>query len=318
MRRSAPVVALFLIAPFVAEFLLGNLSITVLSALVVLAPLYGGGAVLVREAVCRAGRGWPSLLVLGLAFGLLEEAFLTQSLFNPDYLGLKLNLLAPAHVRFLGLGVWWTVFVLTLHAVWSIATSIALGEALFPERAKQPWLGRVGLVVTTVLFVFGCVATAAITHQQDSFLASPAQLGGAALAMVLLLFGAFHLRPPRSNRAPGGIPHPWLVGFLALAAGTLFLMVPPTWGWFAVAAYLALDLAVLLPVIRWSRRQGWGALHELALAGGAAGAYACHAFPQQPVVGARGTADLVGNTVFAVILAALLGLARVRIRRAHP
>lgn len=136
--------------------------------------------------------------------------------------------------------------------------------------------------------------------------------------MVLLLFGALHLRAPRSNRAPGGIPHPWLVGLLALAAGTLFLIVPPAWGWFAVAAYLALDLAVLLPAIRWSRRQGWRALHELALAGGAAGAYAWHAFPQQPVVGARGTVDLVGNTVFAVILVALLGLAKVRRRRARP
>jgi len=74
---------------------------------------------------------------------------------------------------------------------------------------------------------------------------------------------------------------------------------------------------VLLPVVRWSRRLGWRALHELALAGGAAGAYAWHAFPQQPVVGARGTVDLVGNTVFAVILAALLGLAAARGRRAR-
>ena len=40
MRRSGLALALFLIAPLVAEFLLGSLSITVLPALLVLAPLY--------------------------------------------------------------------------------------------------------------------------------------------------------------------------------------------------------------------------------------------------------------------------------------
>ena len=50
MRRLLPALGLFLLSPLVAEFLLGNLAITSLSALVVLAPLYGGGALLVREA----------------------------------------------------------------------------------------------------------------------------------------------------------------------------------------------------------------------------------------------------------------------------
>lgn len=44
--RIAPAVILFFLAPLVAEFLLGNLPITMLSSLVVLAPMYGGGALL--------------------------------------------------------------------------------------------------------------------------------------------------------------------------------------------------------------------------------------------------------------------------------
>ena len=52
MRRIAPAVGLFFLAPLVAEFLLGNLPIKLLSALIVLAPLYGGGALLIRE--------WPT------------------------------------------------------------------------------------------------------------------------------------------------------------------------------------------------------------------------------------------------------------------
>jgi hypothetical protein len=104
-----PAIGLFFLAPLVAEFLLGNLPIKLLPALVVLAPMYGGGALLIRETVRRVRRGWPSILLLALAYGILEEAFTTQSLFNPDYLGMHLGLLKPAYIPALGIGGWWTV-----------------------------------------------------------------------------------------------------------------------------------------------------------------------------------------------------------------
>jgi hypothetical protein len=52
---------LFLI-PLAAEFLLGNIPIAMLAALVTLAPLYGGGALLIRDLTRRAGRGVPTML----------------------------------------------------------------------------------------------------------------------------------------------------------------------------------------------------------------------------------------------------------------
>jgi hypothetical protein len=67
-----------------------------------MAPMYGGGALVIREAVRRAGRGWPSILALGLAYGVLEEGLVTQSLFNRDYAGLRL--LDPAYIPALGIG----------------------------------------------------------------------------------------------------------------------------------------------------------------------------------------------------------------------
>ena len=73
-------VVLFLLAPFVSEFLLGDLPITMLPALIVLAPMYGGGALVIREIVRRSRRGWPTLMVLALAYAVLEEAFTTQTL----------------------------------------------------------------------------------------------------------------------------------------------------------------------------------------------------------------------------------------------
>jgi hypothetical protein len=73
MRRVAPALGLYLLAPLVAEYLLGDFPLTRLPLLFVLAPVYGRAALLIREATRRAVRGWPTILLLALAFGLLLE-----------------------------------------------------------------------------------------------------------------------------------------------------------------------------------------------------------------------------------------------------
>jgi len=314
VRRIGLAFALFLIAPLVAEFLLGNLSITMLPALVVLAPLYGGGALLVRESARRAGRGWPSILLLGLAYGVVEEGLATQSLFNPDYLRLQMHLLDPAHVGFLGMGAWWTVFVLTLHVVWSTAVSIALVEALARDEPRPPWLGRFGLALAGALFVLGAVATARFTLKGDPFVASVPQLAGTVVAAALLVATAFAWPRWSEGRDAGSLPSPWLVGVVGLAVGSAFLVIPPAWGWWTVAADLGLAAAVAIAAADWSRRAVWGRIHELALAGGAALAYAWHAFLQQPVVGDKGAILRAGNALFALGLLVLLGIGARRAR----
>ena len=62
MKRAAPVLALLLLAPWVGEFLLGNISVRQLPALLILALLYGCGALLIREVTRRTSRGWPTIL----------------------------------------------------------------------------------------------------------------------------------------------------------------------------------------------------------------------------------------------------------------
>jgi len=191
--------------------------------------MYGGGALLVREAVRRKGYGWPSILVLGLVFAIFEEAFTTQSLFNPNYLGLNLHLLQPAYIPAIGMGAWWTIYVLTLHTVWSISTSIALTEALFPGRATTPWLGRPGLAATVLLFALGAMVMTKITLRGDHFVDPLHQFVSTALVCVLLTVLAFRLPKDSSARASGGVPSPWIMGVVALAAGSAFMLVPPAW-----------------------------------------------------------------------------------------
>jgi hypothetical protein len=301
-----PAIGLFFLAPLVAEFLLGNLPIKLLPALILLAPVYGGGALLIRELVRRTRRGWPSIFILALAYGILEEAFTTQSLFNPNYLKLNLHLLEHGYIPALGIGAWWTVFVLALHTVWSISTPIALVEASGPDRADTPWLGRTGLGATALLFAVGITAGTWTGFRQDQFVASAGQFAAGATVMVLLVFCAFLVKWPGPGADSGFTPGPWTVGALGLTAGSAILLMPPGWGWWAAGSILLLEGGGGALVLFWARRAGWTLQHKLALAGGAALAYGWHAFIQKPAVGTGGLSARVGNAIFAAGAVALI------------
>lgn len=313
-RKSGiwPALSLILVAPLVAEFLLGDLPIKLLPALIILAPMYGGGALLIRESARRTGRGWPSILLLGMAYAIFEEAFTTQSLFNPNYLRLNLGLLTPAFIPALGISAWWTLWMFMVHAIWSISTPIALVEACVPDRAKTPWLGSKGMIFVAILFLFGAAAGTALGYKQDHFLASTAQFIGAAVVVLLLAASAFLIPVRRRYAATGIVSSPWLVGAATLAFGSAALFVPMHWGWGAVAALLALDLGMLLLVVMWSRKGAWGLKHQLALGAGAALAYGWHAFVQVPAVGKPDASFRIGNAIFLAAAIALIWFAATR------
>jgi hypothetical protein len=288
-RKIFAVITLFMVAPLVAEYLLGDLPLNMLAALILLAPAYGGGSVLIREAARRTGRGWPTILMLGAAYALIGEGLVTQSLFNPDYLKMHMHLLDPAFVPALGIGAWWTLFMLNLHTFWSMGVSIALVEALFPAEAEMPWLGLVGNSVVALVFALGAVANFGIGFKQNHFVASKAQLLGAAAVSVLLIVSAFLIPAPssvtRSHRSGGRAPSPWITGAIAFVLGMGVLYTPPTWGWVAVVAMLALDAVFLVSTAFLSRQTGWSPLHVLSLAAGGALDYGIRAFTGKPLAG---------------------------------
>ncbi len=315
-RHILPAIGLFVVAPLVAEFLLGNMSITHLGLLAVLAPLYGGGAILIRECVRRAGRGWPSIFLMSLAYGVLEETVLTESIFNPNYLGKNLHLLQPAFISEFGIGAWYTLFVITLHTVWSIPVPIALMEALDTEHAESPWLSNVAFAIVTVVFTLACIAIYSFTVRTspDHFVASHAQLAWSAVIIFLLIASAFVLPRSTAVRRARLAPSPWIAGIVSFALASAFLLIPSSWGWRAVFAYLSLDVLALVLIWIWTGCRGWHARHRLALAAGAAMAYAWHAFVQTPALGNTSAITRVGNAIFALGLLIVLVVGFVRTR----
>lgn len=316
MRRLAPVIGLFLLSPLVAEFLLGNLPITMLVSLVVLAPMYGGGALLVRESARRLGRGWPTMALFAVAYGVIEEGLTTFSLFNPDYAGA--HLMDAGYVPALGIAVPWTVAVLALHAVWSISVPIAVVETFVPGRRTTPWLGRTGLIVTCAVFAFGIAGSIVTTEATWAYTPSAGQVAGSLVVVAALvaagLYAGRGTRAPRPGRA---VPHPLAVGAGALIAGFAERSVPDGWNpVLSVPAALVLIFGSVAAIRYWSAAPGWDARHRLAAAAGAMGAYAIVSFPQGPVIPVAPAIDLAGNAIFTFGAAVLVAFAVRACRRA--
>ncbi|MFN8445875.1 MAG: hypothetical protein U0175_34105 [Caldilineaceae bacterium] len=312
-----PAIALFFLAPLVGEFLLGNLSITSLGLLLVLAPLYGGGALLIREVARRWHLGWPSIVVLGYAYALIEEAFVTQSLFNANYVGLRL--LDYGYIAGLGISAWWTVFVLSIHAIWSTSVPITLVEIFTPETDHTPWLGPIGLVIVALLYLAAC-ALLFFFQMSDAFIASMTQFLVSGVVVVILIVGAFVL-PRFQRREPDdtqSTPDPWPVGVLAFTLGSAFMIlarthepIPAVLNTVGLLCLLALGFILFW---RWSSRIGWTLQHAMTLSGSLLMTYAWYGFVQRPSTGsASSQIDLVGNVIFALGAIVLLAIANQRV-----
>ncbi|KNB49773.1 hypothetical protein [Streptomyces caatingaensis] len=308
--RAAPAVGLFLLAPLIGECLLGNLTVPEMGLLLpLLAPMYGAGALLVRECARRAGRGHGAMLLLGVAYGLIEEGLVDQMLFNRHYAGH--DLMGATCIPGLGVGGWLTVSVVTMHAVWSTNVGIVIVESLLPaERADGPWLGRTGLAVTGLVFAGGCALVWYGNYTDERFVASPWQLGATAVAVVTLVLYALARPRPRPRAATVS---PWVLGTATLIAGSLFLFTDSLPGWWSATAALALVTAAAVI----GHRCAWSPCHRLALAGGALLAYAWTGFFEVPesAAGGKGAVDYAANGVLAAGAVVVLAVAVRRVGR---
>jgi hypothetical protein len=233
MKMIGRYLTLAFLSAITAEFLLGDqwlsgASVNVpgqVAELLLYAAFYGSASVLIREVARRTGRGWPSILLLALAFGVLEEGIVDESLFNPNFVGE--HLLRFGFIPDLGIAGPWTIFVLSLHVIWSIGAPVAIAEALFSRplagrtpvspQVQAPWLRVPAIVVALVLFVVGATAIFEFTVVGKHFLASPGQLVTSAVVAAALIAVALLLprRTPRGTR-PFGIAG--AVGILVTSA----------------------------------------------------------------------------------------------------
>ncbi len=165
--RLPPAVSLFLLSPAIGELLSGSAPPTEFFnpfGFAVLASLYGSGALIVRELKFRWRKGVGSVLLLGAAYGVLEEGLMVCSFFNPDWPDLGHFAL---YGRWLDVNWVWAVMLTIYHAVYSITVPIALVELAYSQRRHQSWVNnrvfKAVLVLLAGVVIFGFVLFASVS-----------------------------------------------------------------------------------------------------------------------------------------------------------
>jgi hypothetical protein len=299
------VFALWVLATWCAECVWGGFTVADYPVvLLVLGPLYGGAAVLIREVVRRRGGGWPSTALLAAAFGLVQAGLVDVTLFDREALaGTQFAGQNAAAVR-----TWVPVpglsaeqlFDFVGNHVWlSICAPIAVVEACSsPQRRGEPWLGRRGVAVVAVLYV----AASLLIRSGTGYDPSPVQVGFVVAVVAVLVVAALWWRRGVVRRREGG-PGP-----LVLGAGVLGVQLV-SWffgtDWWGVGLRVATLAGVVALVARWavSRR------HVLAVWGSCLVAAAGAAFLSPPYDAAPGWLMLVSDVTGAVIVVSVLVLA---------
>jgi hypothetical protein len=77
--------------------------------------------------------------------------------------------------------------------IMTVAAPIAVVEALVPDRADRPWLGRTGLTVIGLLYLLGVGVVFAYDTRPRGFLLAPTQLLGTAVVVAALVMAAVAL-----------------------------------------------------------------------------------------------------------------------------
>jgi hypothetical protein len=152
------VLFLLLLTPGIPEYLSASSNLTLL---VLLPPvfllflaanvgLYGSGVLLIREAMIRWKKGWASVFLLGIAYGILEEGVDLWTLFYSKA-GPVGNLGFYGH--WLGVNWVWAMGLVIFHSVFSIGLPIFLFGLAIPELKSKSLLSNLGWKIVSAILV---------------------------------------------------------------------------------------------------------------------------------------------------------------------
>jgi len=315
------IVVVLLLAPICAEYSSSYLQSTgapgeLLFGLVFFAPLYGGAALLIHEVALRRGGGWATRLLLAAAFGLSMTGLIDLSAFTrvrDDVNGWS-QLVAPTWIETMGLSLGAAISWTLGHVLLSIASPLAVVEALSPATRERPWLRGRGLLLTTI----GLVTVAALIHldQRGAYGADPHWWqSGAVLLVVLLLIGLGLWAPWLPPSGPAGPPDaadamdaaeaPGAPGLVMTGAMVMVVADIAFLNHLVLAGAVTLVLLAAWSLARRAGRTAWGAREPALLAIGALAGRAAMAFVGPLPPGVELAAKLAQNTVFAGLVLVL-------------
>jgi len=207
--KAHPVIALLMLTPGIPEYLSSSSPI---NAIVLNPPqfvlqllanlgLYGSGALLIHDAGIRWKKGWATILLLGAAYGVLEEGVALSTLFDPNA-GPVGALGAYGH--WLGVNWIWAAGIVPFHAIFSISIPILLLGMAIPQTRLKPLLSRRGTITVLLVLSFDVVVLmVAVWHVSSYWMGLPI-LVLSLLSIGGLVFLSKRITPPRTGNLGGG------------------------------------------------------------------------------------------------------------------
>lgn len=230
--RARPILLLLLLSPGIPEYISGSSGFNVL----VLNParfflqialnlgLYGPGVLLIREAMVRWQKGWASVLILGAAYGILEEGVALSTLYNP--------LASPVgrmgyYGHYLGVSWIWVSSIIPVHMIFSISLPILLLGLALPETVGKSLIvsrRRIGLLF--VILGADVVTLFLLVLRSEHFWMGWPVFLGSVIAIFALVFVARKV-PANFLRAKTELPRtrPLITGIVGVSFYIIVILI---------------------------------------------------------------------------------------------
>lgn len=154
IRQNIPIITLLLLSPAIGELLSGSsppLEFFNPFGFILLVGLYGVGVLIVHEVYIKWKKGWGSILLLGAAYGIIEEGLAVKSFFDPNWMDLGI---LGTYGRWLGVNWVWSFCLIVFHIIYSIAIPILIFNLLFPALKNKRLMRDKGLRACFIIFLF--------------------------------------------------------------------------------------------------------------------------------------------------------------------
>jgi len=144
--------------------------------------LYGGGVLIMRELSVIWNKGWPSIILLGAAYGILEEGIAVKSFFDPEWMDLGS---LGVYGRVLDTNWVWAFWLTIFHSVISISLPIIVTNLLYPQFRRERLLTGLRFWIVVEILLIDVVF---ISNVLNPYNPNPGMYALCVLVMVLLVF----------------------------------------------------------------------------------------------------------------------------------
>ncbi len=168
-ENTRKILVLMFMIPVLSELLSGSSTIVAMVNpihLLIQVLSYGVPAVLIREYSIRWGLGLKGLLLLGIAYGILNEGVLAQTFSDNKNL---LGELGSQYFIF-GLHPFWVVFISVWHAFFAVLFPIFFVNKLYP--GQNLWLGKKSSIWFLIIVVLGMALGITVGDSNQAIIAT--------------------------------------------------------------------------------------------------------------------------------------------------